>query len=129
MKKSDRDIMEILEAYDATGSAHGSENGPPLRHRPCAGMPVTGPSRRPRIIDDHLPKIEEWVERSKGKVRADIVHERLRELGSTGLNAPPGAVADAKSAWQAAAPTGLGAPPTQWGRITVPGVMDAIRLG
>ncbi|ELB94074.1 integrase catalytic subunit, partial [Rhodococcus wratislaviensis IFP 2016] len=89
MKKSDRDIMEILEAYDTTRSAHSAAQlagvDPKTVRRYVAardaGMPVTGPSRRPRIIDDHLPKIEEWVERSKGKVRADIVHERLVALG------------------------------------------------
>jgi transposase len=110
MKKSDRDIMEILEAYDTTGSAHSAAQlagvDPKTVRRYVtardAGMPVTGPSRRPRIIDDHLPKIEEWVERSKGKVRADIVHERLLELGFDGTERTTRrAVADAKSAWQA----------------------------
>jgi len=108
MKKSDRDIMEILEAYDATGSAHsaaqlaGVDPKTVCRYVTArdAGMSVTGPSRRPRIIDDHLPKIEEWVERSKGKVRADIIHERLLELGFEGTERTTRrAVADAKSAW------------------------------
>ncbi|CCW11057.1 Mobile element protein [Rhodococcus aetherivorans] len=110
MKKSDRDIMEILEAYDATGSAHSAAQlagvDPKTVRRYVAardaGMPVTGTARRPRIIDDYLPKIEEWVERSKGRVRADIVHERLVELGFDGTERTTRrAVAQAKTAWQA----------------------------
>ncbi|WP_308188084.1 IS21 family transposase [Rhodococcus rhodochrous] len=110
MKKSDRDIMEILEAYDTTASAHSAAQlagvDPKTVRRYAAardaGIPVTGPSRRPRIIDEYLPKIEEWVERSKGKVRADIVHERLVALGFDGTERTTRrAVADAKAAWQA----------------------------
>jgi hypothetical protein len=48
------------------------------------GRPVTGPSRRPRILDPYLAKIEELVDRSQGKVRADVIHERLRAVGFTG---------------------------------------------
>lgn len=33
------------------------------------------------MIDGYMPKIEEWVERSKGKVRGDVVHSRLVALG------------------------------------------------
>jgi hypothetical protein len=36
------------------------------------------------LIDEYLPKVEEWVERSKGKVRADVAHEKLLALGYTG---------------------------------------------
>jgi hypothetical protein len=28
-----------------------------------------------RLIDPFLPKLEEWMEASKGKVRADVAHE------------------------------------------------------
>ena len=35
------------------------------------------PVARPKLIDPHLAKIEEWVERSRGKVRADVVHGKL----------------------------------------------------
>ena len=36
---------------------------------------------RPRLIDEFLPKIEEWVEASKGRIRADKAHEKLVALG------------------------------------------------
>lgn len=110
MKKCDREIMEILEAYDATGSAHSAAQlagvDPKTVRRYAAardaGRPVTGPARRPRMIDGYLPKIEEWVERSAGKVRADVVHGRLVAMGFTGTERTTRrAVAEAKAAWRA----------------------------
>jgi hypothetical protein len=54
------------------------------------------------LIDPHLAKIEEWVERTEGKVRADVVHERLARLGFTGdERTTRRAVAEAKQAWRA----------------------------
>jgi hypothetical protein len=32
---------------------------------------------RDRLIDGYLAKVEEWVERSHGKVRADVAHDKL----------------------------------------------------
>ena len=110
MKKSDREIMEILEAFDATGSAHSAAvlagvDAKTVRRYVAArdaGVPVTGPGRRPRMIDGYLPKVEEWVERSSGKVRADVVHERLVALGFTGTERTTRrAVAQVKAAWRA----------------------------
>ncbi len=110
MKKSDREIMEILEAFDATGVAHSAAGlagvDPKTVRRYAAardaGQPVTGPGRRPRMIDRFMPKIEEWIERSKGKVRADVVHERLVGLGYIGTDRTTRrAVAEAKAAWRA----------------------------
>lgn len=110
MKKSDREIMEILEAYDATGSAHSAAQLAGVDAKTVrryvrardAGAPVTGPGRRPRMIDRFLPKIEEWVERSKGKARADVIHDRLVGLGFTGTERTTRrAVAEVKKAWRA----------------------------
>ena len=110
MKKSDREIMEILEAFDATGSAHSAGqlagvDAKTVRRYVAArdsGRPVTGPGRRPRMIDEYLPKIEEWVERGKGKVRADVIHARLVGLGFTGTERTTRrAVAQVKAAWRA----------------------------
>ena len=39
---------------------------------------------RPKASDGFADKIAEWVERSNGKVRADIVHDRLVAMGYTG---------------------------------------------
>src|SRR6266536_2150059 len=77
--------MEILEAYDTTGVAHSAASlcgADPKTVRRYAqardlGRPVSEPAARPKLIDEFLDKIEEWVERSEGKVRADVAHERL----------------------------------------------------
>jgi hypothetical protein len=66
------------------------------------GRPVDGTVRRPKIIDPFLAKIEEWVDRSDGSVRADVVHEWLEALGFTGdERTTRRAVAEAKDAWKA----------------------------
>ncbi len=33
------------------------------------------PPERVKLIDGLMPKIEEWVERSNGKIRGDVVFE------------------------------------------------------
>jgi hypothetical protein len=102
--------MEILEAFDATGVAHSAAplcGADPKTVRRYArardlGRPVTAGVARPRLIDPFLDKIEEWVERSEGKVRADIVHERLVPMGFAGdERTTRRAVAAAKARWRA----------------------------
>ena len=39
---------------------------------------------RPKASDDYADKIAEWVDRSNGKVRDDVVHERLIAMGYGG---------------------------------------------
>jgi hypothetical protein len=90
--KSAEEIMEILNAYDLTGSlrdagelAGCSPNT--VKHyveRRAAAGELVQAVQRPMLIDEYLPKVEEWVERSKGKVRADVAHDKLVALGYTG---------------------------------------------
>jgi transposase len=110
VKKSDREIMEILEAFDATGVAHSAAplcQADPKTVRRYAlardlGRPAAGPVVRPKLIDPFLDKIEEWADRSEGKVRADIVHERLVVMGFGGNERTTRrAVAAAKARWRA----------------------------
>jgi transposase len=110
VKKSDREIMEILEAYDATGVAYSAAplcGADPKTVRRYAqardlGRPVSEPAARPKLIDEFLGKIEEWVERSEGKVRADIAYERLSAMGFGGSERTTRrAVAAAKARYQA----------------------------
>ncbi len=110
MQKSDREIMEILEAFDATGVAHSAAplcKADPKTVRRYArsrdlGRPVTAPVPRPKLIDPFLDKIEEWVDRSEGKVRADVVHERLAVMEFGGNERTTRrAVAAAKARWRA----------------------------
>jgi len=69
VKKSDREIMEILEAYDTTGVAHSAASlcgADPKTVRRYAqardlGRPVSEPAARPKLIDEFLDKIEEWA--------------------------------------------------------------------
>lgn len=110
MSKSDRDVMEILEAFDLTRCAHsaaqlaGVDDKTVTRYvaiRDAGRDPLARP-RRVRSIDPFLPKVEEWVEASKGKVRADVVHDRLVVVGYAGTDRTTRrAVAELKAAWKA----------------------------
>ena len=108
MKKSDREIMEILEAFDATGCAHSAAAlagvDPKTVRRYVAkreaGEPLDGPVKRVKIIDAFVAKIEEMVAASEGAVRADVAHERLVAMGFTGdERTTRRAVAQAKAAY------------------------------
>src|SRR5688500_1209454 len=87
--KSAEEIMQILEAYDLTGSYRDAGELAGCSHHTVAhyveareeGRLTPGRAeRRPMLIDAFLPKVEEWVDRSRGKVRADVVHDKLIAL-------------------------------------------------
>ena len=91
--KSREEIMNILEAFDLTGSFRDAGELAGCSHhtvahwvakRDAGELPGDGPERRERIIDPFLPKIEEWVERSGAKIRADVAFDKLRALGFDG---------------------------------------------
>jgi hypothetical protein len=53
-----------------------------------------------RVIDGFLPKLEEFVERSKGKIRADVAHAKI--MGYSGSDRTTRrTVARLKDAWRA----------------------------
>jgi hypothetical protein len=92
MKKSDRDIVEILEAFDLTRCAYSAAQLAQVDEKTVAryvairdagGDPFT-PLRRTKITDPFMDKIEELVDKSKGRIRADVVHSRLVAMGFTG---------------------------------------------
>jgi transposase len=108
--KSGREIMEILEAYDLTGCAHsaaqlaGTDRKTVLRYVALrdAGQDPAVPARRARSADEFAGKVEELVDRSSGKIRADVVHRRLTAMGYEGSERTTRrAVAEAKAAWRA----------------------------
>lgn len=110
MKKNAREVMEIFEALDATECVYSAAQlagvDPKTVRRYARmrdlGISVDAPIVRPKLIDPFMPKIEEWVERSQGKVRADKLHERLQLLGFAGdERTTRRAVAKAKERWQA----------------------------
>lgn len=103
-------IVEILEAFDLTGSYRAAAELAGCSHHTVAryvrlrasGRVLTERATRDGLIDDFLAKIEEWVERSHGKVRADIVHDKLLAQGYEGSERTTRrAVARAKRAYTA----------------------------
>ncbi len=109
--KSGEEIMNMLEAFDLTGSFRDAGELAGCSHHTVAAYVAerdegrlggVGPVRRKRIIDPWLPKIEEWVERSCGKIRADRCHAKLKALGFEGSDRTVRrAVAEAKKSFAA----------------------------
>jgi hypothetical protein len=108
--KSGREIMEILEAFDLTGCAHsaaqlaGSDRKTVARYVALreAGADPAARERRSRSIDGFLAKVEELVDRSSGRIRADVVHRKLTAMGYGGSERTTRrAVAEAKASWRA----------------------------
>jgi transposase len=108
--KSGREIVEILEAFDLTRYAHsaarlvGVDEKTVVRYvaiRDEGGDPFTR-ARRRRVTDPFVDKIEELVEASQARIRADVVHQRLAAMGFTGNErSTRRAVAQAKAQWKA----------------------------
>jgi len=92
--KSYEEIMEILEAFDLTGSLRAAGELAGCSHhtvevyvaRRDAGLlpSPTDPVERAKLVDPFLAKLEEWVERSRGKIRGDVVFDKLSRLGFEG---------------------------------------------
>jgi hypothetical protein len=67
-----------------------------------AGADPLERTRRPRAIDPFLDKVEELVDKSVDRIRADVVHQRLVAMGFTGTDrSTRRAVAEVKAAWRA----------------------------
>src|SRR5699024_1220003 len=74
--KSDGEIMEILEAYDSTGSYRAAAELAGCSHHTvkahvtarAQGRPVGVPVRRDRVTDEFMDKITELVARSGGRI-------------------------------------------------------------
>jgi hypothetical protein len=103
--------MEILEAFDLAGTLRGAAELAGCDHKTVAywvrarddaggGLPVAV-RPRPRV-DAFAEKIEDRVDRSRGKVRADVAHQRLAAIGYLGSERTTRrAVAEAKRRWRA----------------------------
>lgn len=108
--KTSREIMEILEAYDLTGSYRAAAELAGCDHHTVAryvqlreaGQPPVAREHRARPIDEYLEKVEELVVRSKGRVRADVVHRRISAMGfAGGQRTTRRVVAEAKARYRA----------------------------
>lgn len=83
--KTSEVIMEILEAFDLTKSYYSAGklagvDPKTVKHyveRRAVGLFDIESIYKPKLIDPHGALIEQLVELSKGKIRADVVHDRL----------------------------------------------------
>jgi hypothetical protein len=84
--------METLEAYDLTQSFEAAARLVGCDAKTVAryvqlrdqGVRADVAAARDSVVDHYLDKIEEWVERSKGNIRADIVHDKLVAMDYSG---------------------------------------------
>jgi transposase len=103
-------IMEILAAYDLTGSYRDAAALVGCSHHTVAryvrardaGVLRTTPAQRDQLINAFREKIEEWVDASHGRVRADVAQRKLEAMGYTGSERTTRrAVAEAKASYRA----------------------------
>ena len=109
MKKGE-EAMEILEACDLTGSLRGAAALAGCDHktvarlvaaRGAAGGGLLVRARLRPLVDPFAEKIDELVDRSHARVRADKVHETLVGMGYEGsYRTTRRAVAEAKRRWR-----------------------------
>lgn len=86
------ETVKILAAYDLTKSLRGAAELTGCSHHTVkrlvadrdAGRPPGAATGRGRLIERWLPKIEQWVEDSKGRIRADVAHDKLIAMGYQG---------------------------------------------
>ena len=91
--KSYEEVMEILEAFDLTRSYRDAAELAGCSHhtvadwvarRDAGTLPVVGDVvTRSKLIDPFLGKVEEWVDRSNGKIRGGC---RVRQVGGVGVH-------------------------------------------
>ena len=111
MKKAE-EVMEILEAFDLTGSLRAAAelvgcDRKTVAHwveaRDAAGGGLSLASRPRPARGAFDAKVVELVERSRGKIRADKAHEKLVAMGYLGSERTTRrAVAEAKRRWRQA---------------------------
>jgi hypothetical protein len=89
---SEEKAMEILEAYDLTNSFRATASLCGVDHKTvrrfvaarAAGLDPAASVGRPVITEPFADKITEWIDRSSGRVRADVVHQKLTAMGFVG---------------------------------------------
>jgi len=64
----------------------------------------------PQLIDEFLPKVDEWMQRSGGRIRADVVHEKLLALGYLGSERTMSLCSDPDRTGGAARPSAVAGP-------------------
>jgi hypothetical protein len=107
--KRAEEVMEILVAYDLAGTLRGAALLAGCDHKTVAhwvavrdrdGGLAPRARRRP-ARDGFVEKVDELVDRSHGKIRADAAHKKLLALGYEGSERTTRrAVAEAKRRWR-----------------------------
>lgn len=101
--------MEILAAYDLTRSYRDAAEMCGVSHNTVRayvkareqGQQAPVSAKRGRKTDLYLEQIRTWVTQSRGKIRGDVVHEKLVALGYEGsIRTTRYAVAEAKQAYR-----------------------------
>jgi hypothetical protein len=92
--KRAEEVMEILEAYDLCGSLRGAAKLAGCDHKTvahwvnqrelAAGTLPVADRRRPAMESLFAAKIDELVDKSNGKIRADKAHDKLVGMGYEG---------------------------------------------
>ena len=108
--KKPEEVMEILEAYDLAGTLRGAAALAGCDHKTVArvvaareagggGLPER--ERRRPLVDPFDGKIEELVDRSRARIRADQAHSKLVAMGYQGSERTTRrALAEAKRRWR-----------------------------
>lgn len=85
--------MQVLEAYDLTKSFRAAAQLTGVDHHTVARLVAARAVGqelnddqvvRSKVADAFAEKIVEWIERSNGRVRADVVHDKLQAMGYSG---------------------------------------------
>lgn len=106
---SEEKAMEVLEAFDLTNCYRTAAELTGVDHHTvsalvaarAAGTLGVTPPPRGSVADTFADKIEAWVDKSSGKIRADVVHDRLVAMGYSGSpRTTRRVVAHAKAAWR-----------------------------
>src|ERR1700677_4350086 len=85
--------MEVLEAYDLTKSYRSAAQLTGVDHHTVARLVAARalgtelgdePALRSKVAEAFADKIVEWIERSSGRVRADVVHDKWEAMSNQG---------------------------------------------
>ena len=101
--------MEILEAYDLAGSLRGAAQMAGCDHKTVAhwvrqrdlGLVPRAERQRPAMQTEFQAKVDELVQRSHGRIRADKAHQSLVAIGYSGSERTTRRwVAESKRRWR-----------------------------
>ena len=109
--KHAEEAAAMLNYYDLTQSLRAAAELAGVSHvtvaryvdlRDRGELPGDPRPPRARVVDDYLDKIEEWVDASQARIRADVCHRKLRAMGYAGSERTTRrAVAEAKARYRA----------------------------